>query len=53
MADTAAKARPRCLPSRPDLGFLEVHAENFMGAGGPGHRLLAQIRAIYPLSLHG
>jgi uncharacterized protein len=34
-------------------GFFEVHAENYMGAGGPPHRMLAQIRADYPVSLHG
>ena len=39
--------------SRPDLGFLEVHAENYMGAGGPPHRQLAALRQDYALSLHG
>ena len=34
-------------------GFFEVHAENYMGAGGPPHRALEQIRRDYPLSLHG
>ncbi len=34
-------------------GFFEVHAENYMGAGGPPHRMLAQLRADYPVSLHG
>ncbi|AOB33836.1 hypothetical protein AKI39_18160 [Bordetella sp. H567] len=34
-------------------GFFEVHAENYMGAGGPPHRMLAAIRERYPLSLHG
>lgn len=34
-------------------GFFEVHAENYMGAGGPPHRMLAAIRQDYPLSLHG
>lgn len=37
----------------PDIGFFEVHAENYMGAGGPPHRYLAAIREHYPLSLHG
>ncbi len=41
------------LESRPELGFFEVHAENYMGAGGPPHRRLEAIRALYPLSLHG
>jgi uncharacterized protein (UPF0276 family) len=34
-------------------GFFEVHAENYMGAGGPPHRMLTAIRENYPLSLHG
>jgi uncharacterized protein len=38
---------------RPDLGFFEVHAENYMGAGGPPHRRLEAICAVYPLSVHG
>ena len=37
----------------PDVGFFEVHAENYMGAGGPPHRYLSAIRERYPLSLHG
>jgi uncharacterized protein (UPF0276 family) len=41
------------LASRPDVGFFEVHAENFMGDGGPPHRRLEALRADYPLSLHG
>ncbi|MBS0418051.1 MAG: DUF692 domain-containing protein [Proteobacteria bacterium] len=41
------------LESRPALGFFEVHAENYMGAGGPPHRYLTAIRERYPLSLHG
>lgn len=41
------------LESRPDIGFFEVHAENYMGAGGPPHRYLTAIRERYPLSLHG
>src|SRR3546814_3880676 len=35
------------------MGFFEVHAENYMGAGGPPHRYLTAIREHYPLSLHG
>jgi uncharacterized protein (UPF0276 family) len=41
------------LDTRPDVGFFEVHAENYMGAGGPPHRYLTAIRERYPLSLHG
>lgn len=41
------------IETRPKLGFLEVHAENYMGAGGPPHHYLTLLREIYPLSLHG
>ncbi len=34
-------------------GFFEVHAENYMGAGGMPHRVLESIRRDYPLSVHG
>lgn len=37
----------------PALGFFEVHAENYMGAGGLPHAQLAAIRADHALSLHG
>jgi len=33
--------------------FFEVHAENYMGAGGPPHAALNRIRHDYPVSLHG
>lgn len=39
--------------TQPDIGFFEVHAENYMGAGGPPHRYLSAVRERYPLSLHG
>src|SRR5262249_19692700 len=39
--------------AKPDVGFFEVHAENYMGAGGPPHRHLESIAECYPLSLHG
>jgi uncharacterized protein (UPF0276 family) len=41
------------LDARPEIGWFEVHAENYMGAGGPPHHSLAAIRELYPLSLHG
>jgi len=41
------------LGSRPDIGFFEVHAENYMVDGGPFHHFLGLIREQYPLSLHG
>jgi uncharacterized protein len=39
--------------TRPRLGFFEIHAENYMGAGGPPHAQLAALRADYALSIHG
>jgi uncharacterized protein (UPF0276 family) len=41
------------LETKPAIGFFEIHAENYMGAGGPPHRYLTEIRNRYPLSLHG
>ena len=35
------------------IGFFEVHAENYMGAGGPPHAQLVALRQRYALSLHG
>ena len=39
--------------SRPVLGFLEVHSENFFLDGGASMHALERARAAYPLSLHG
>ena len=33
--------------------WFEVHAENYLVAGGPRLRLLDAVRAVHPLSLHG
>ena len=35
------------------IGFLEVHAENYMGDGGAPHRALTAIRHAFPISIHG
>jgi len=46
---------PHCrelVASRPDIGWVEVHSENYFGDGGQPHRFLERIRADYPLSLH-
>lgn len=40
------------LATRPALGWLEVHAENYMGEGAP-LAALERLRADYPLSIHG
>lgn len=41
------------LAETPALGFFEVHAENYMVAGGPYHHYLECIRERYALSVHG
>ena len=41
------------LAEGPQRGFFEVHAENYMGAGGPPHRALERLRRDHPVSLHG
>jgi uncharacterized protein (UPF0276 family) len=40
------------LDTRPALGWVEVHSENYFGRGIPRH-YLERIRAHYPVSLHG
>lgn len=41
------------LARAPDLGFFEVHAENYLVAGGPFHHYLGRIRERHALSVHG
>ena len=41
------------LETRPDVGWLEVHSENYFGRGGQPIYYLEQARNHYPLSLHG
>ncbi len=41
------------IANRPQVGFFEVHSENYFGSGGVPHRYLETIRADYPLSFHG
>jgi hypothetical protein len=38
--------------SRPAVGFLEVHVENYL-CGGPNRRQLERLRCDWPISLHG
>ena len=33
--------------------FVEIHAENYMGAGGAAHAWLTKVRERLPLSVHG
>ena len=41
------------LERRPDIGWVEVHSENYFGAGGQPHWYLERVRRDYPVSLHG
>jgi len=41
------------LETSPDIGWFEVHAEDYMGEGGPPHHFLSAVRERYPVSLHG
>lgn len=41
------------LETRPNVGWLEVHSENYFGAGGAPWYYLERARALYPVSLHG
>ena len=41
------------IENEPDIGFFEVHAENYMVEGGPFHHYLTRIRERYALSVHG
>lgn len=41
------------LGTLPDVGWLEVHSENFFGDGGQPLYYLERIRNHYPISLHG
>lgn len=41
------------LQRHPALGFLEVHSENFFGAGGESLATLERLRGEYALSFHG
>jgi len=40
------------LNNRPDVGFFEIHSENFIADGGPSIDLLQKISEIYPVSFH-
>lgn len=44
---------PELLADTADLDFVEVHAENYLVAGGPRLRQLEQVRERLPLAVHG
>jgi uncharacterized protein len=39
--------------TQPDIGWLEVHSENYFGRGGQPLASLERLRGRYPISLHG
>lgn len=41
------------LDERPQIGWFEVHSENFFHKGGMSLEILKAISDIYPISLHG
>jgi uncharacterized protein (UPF0276 family) len=41
------------IEKRPNIGWFEVHSENFFNLGGPTLSTLKAIREHYPISLHG
>lgn len=44
---------PQLLETLPPLGFLEIHAENYLVEGGPLHAQLERLCEHYLLSVHG
>jgi len=41
------------IETNPDLDFVEIISENFMAVGGNPRRRLEQVRALYPVAMHG
>lgn len=41
------------LSMRAGIGFLEIHAENYLVDGGPLHHALTRVRERHALSIHG
>lgn len=48
-----SKHTQEILETKPDIGWLEVHTENYFSSGGPDHYFLSEIGNHYPLSFHG
>jgi len=55
LAGIGLKARHylEIIKTRPDLGWFEIHSENYLCAGGPPHAYLEAVRRDYPISMHG
>lgn len=45
--------KDRVLHDGHTVDWFEVHAENYMGAGGPPHAFLTAVRERFPVSVHG
>jgi uncharacterized protein len=41
------------LEHHPDVGFFEIHAENYLSQGGPAIHYLEKIAQYYPITIHG
>lgn len=41
------------IEQKPQIGFVEIHAENYLSAGGPLRHYLQQVRQYYPVTVHG
>lgn len=41
------------LRERPGVGFFEIHAENYLSAGGPARYYLERVREHYDITVHG
>ncbi|UTV99799.1 DUF692 domain-containing protein [Marinomonas rhizomae] len=41
------------LTELPNVGFFEIHAENYLSKGGPARHYLHKIREHYPITVHG
>jgi hypothetical protein len=46
-----ARHHAEVVASHPDVGWFEIHAENYMGGGPPLH-YLDRVRVDYPISVH-
>lgn len=41
------------IDNQPEIGFLEIHSENYFNAHSKNHSFLEQIATRYPMSFHG
>jgi uncharacterized protein len=48
-----AQHHAQIVAQRPAIGWVEAHSENYFAHGGSQRDFLTQVRAHYPLSLHG